>query len=214
MRGRVALGGYPPRAPTDPYVDALDHTVPQVAPSLHHGITPRQTRQSLSGGVSVTPSESSMPLRGFPPTVWLLDASLPIPRVLAGRVPRLPRYYQGTPTSCRPSRRASLPSRGRYHGVTQQFAPAAATCGRRRAWGWSPGGPDRGLFRGDDRSSQVPGEPRYPFALRRAARPPRNGLEQVGRPGSKNMGKRKWGLPRNLGAPVVSTEDFPEGDTE
>ena len=33
-RRRVALGGYPPRAPTDPYVDALDHTVPQVTPSL------------------------------------------------------------------------------------------------------------------------------------------------------------------------------------
>ena len=27
--GRVALGGCPPRAPTDPYVDALDHTVPR-----------------------------------------------------------------------------------------------------------------------------------------------------------------------------------------
>ena len=85
-------------------------------------------------------------------------------RVLVDQVPRFHRYYQGTPTSCRPSRRASLPSHGRYHGVTQQFAPAAAACGRRRAWGWSPGGPDRGLFRGDDRSSQVPGEPRYPFA--------------------------------------------------
>ena len=28
-RGRVALGSYPPRAPTDPYVRALAHTVPQ-----------------------------------------------------------------------------------------------------------------------------------------------------------------------------------------
>jgi hypothetical protein len=27
------------------------------------------------------------------------------------------------------------------------------------------------------------------------------------------MGKRKWGLPRNLGDPVVSTEADPEGDT-
>ena len=31
---RVALGGYPPRAPTDPYVGTLGHTVPQVTPSL------------------------------------------------------------------------------------------------------------------------------------------------------------------------------------
>ena len=27
--GRVALGGCPPRAPTDPYVDTFDHTVPR-----------------------------------------------------------------------------------------------------------------------------------------------------------------------------------------
>jgi hypothetical protein len=32
--GRVALGGRPPRAPTDPYVDTLDHTVPRVMDSL------------------------------------------------------------------------------------------------------------------------------------------------------------------------------------
>ena len=86
-------------------------------------MTPRQTRQLLSAGVSVTLRESSKPLRCCSPSAWLLDASLPIPRVLAGRVPRLPRYYQGTATSCRPSRRASFPSRGRYHGVTHRFAP-------------------------------------------------------------------------------------------
>ena len=34
VAGRVALGGFPPRAPTDPYVDTLDHTVPQVMGSL------------------------------------------------------------------------------------------------------------------------------------------------------------------------------------
>jgi hypothetical protein len=78
---------------------------------------PRQTRESLSAGVAVTPRESSMPPRCFPPTAWSLDASLPIPRVLAGRVPRLPRYYQGTATSCRPSRRTSLPSFGDTTGT-------------------------------------------------------------------------------------------------
>jgi hypothetical protein len=41
----------------------------------------------------------------------------------------------------------------------------------------------------------------------------RNGLERLGRPGSENMRKREWGFPRNLGAPVVSTEAFPDGDT-
>src|SRR5271157_2666404 len=53
--GRVALGGCPPRAPTDPYVDALDHTVPQVTPLLRQGCTPWRTRQSLSAGFTVTP---------------------------------------------------------------------------------------------------------------------------------------------------------------
>ena len=27
--GRVAIGGYPPKAPTDPYVRALTHTAPR-----------------------------------------------------------------------------------------------------------------------------------------------------------------------------------------
>ena len=35
---------------------------------------------------------------------------------------------------------------------------------QRRAWGWSPGIPVRACFRGDDRISQVPGEPPFPFA--------------------------------------------------
>ena len=35
---------------------------------------------------------------------------------------------------------------------------------QRRAWGWSPGIPLREFFRGNDRSSQVPGEPLFPFA--------------------------------------------------
>jgi hypothetical protein len=42
--------------------------------------------------------------------------------------------------------------------------PKAAACDRPRAWGWSPGGPGRDCFRGDDRISQVPGEPPFPFA--------------------------------------------------
>ena len=32
--GQVALGRYRPRAPTDPYVPALEHTVPQIMDSL------------------------------------------------------------------------------------------------------------------------------------------------------------------------------------
>jgi len=97
------------------------------------------------------------------PTGELLDASLPIPRVLAGRVPRLPRYYQGTATSCRPSRRASFPSLGGTTGP-RTFRSRHRCVPRRRAWGCSPGIPIRDFFRGDDRISQVPGEPQFPFA--------------------------------------------------
>ncbi len=93
----------------------------------------------------------------------LLDASLPIPRVLAGRVPRLPRYYQGTATSCRPSRRASFPSLGGTTG-SRTFRSRRRCVPQQRAWGCSPGIPVRGIFRGDDRISQVPGEPQFPFA--------------------------------------------------
>jgi hypothetical protein len=32
--GRVALGGCPPRAPTDPYMHTLEHTAPRVMVSL------------------------------------------------------------------------------------------------------------------------------------------------------------------------------------
>jgi hypothetical protein len=35
---------------------------------------------------------------------------------------------------------------------------------QRQAWGWSLGNPFRAFSRGDDRISQVPGEPRFPSA--------------------------------------------------
>jgi hypothetical protein len=106
-----------------------------------------------------------MPPRCFSPTTWLLDASLPIHRVLAGQVPRIPRYYQGTATSCRPSRRASLPSLGGTTGALGCFRLSR----RRRVRGVGPGvgcpvSPSGIFFRGNDRISQVPGEPQCPFA--------------------------------------------------
>ena len=45
----------------------------------------------------------------------------------------------GAATSCRPSRRASLPSPGRYHGSTRTFRSRCRRVPRRRARGWSPG---------------------------------------------------------------------------
>jgi len=73
------------------------------------------------------------------PTIELLDAPLPSAGSQAVQVPRLPRYYQGAMTSCRPSRRASLPSLG---GTTPAlvFRPHAAERRRGRvSWSWSPG---------------------------------------------------------------------------
>jgi hypothetical protein len=45
------------------------------------------------------------------------DASLPSPGSSRALVPPVRRYYQGTATSCRPSRRASLPSLGGATGT-------------------------------------------------------------------------------------------------
>ena len=142
-------------------------------------MTPRRTRHSLSAGFTVTPGGSSKPPRCFSPTAWLLDASLPIPRVLAGQVPRLPRYYQGTATSCRPSRRASFPSLGGTTGA-RIFRSRRRCVRQRRAWGWSPGIPVREFFRGDDRISQVPGEPQFPFAHVLRPRPAETSLTTCG----------------------------------
>ncbi len=160
----MALGGCPPRAPTDPDVPALEHPVPQVTPLLRHNLASAVTNPYCTiRRHCVDTNGSSMPSRCCLPTGELLDASLPIPRVLAGRVPRLPRYYQGTATSCRPSRRASFPSLGGTTGP--RIVRSRRRCvWQRRAWGCSPGIPVRECFRGDDRISQVPGEPRFPFA--------------------------------------------------
>ena len=91
------------------------------------------------------------------------DASLPSPGSARAIVPPFPRYYQGTATSCRPSRRTSFPSLGGTTGA-RMFRSRHRCVRRRRAWGWSPGIPFREFFRGNDRISQVPGEPQFPFA--------------------------------------------------
>src|SRR4026207_928476 len=44
-RGRVAPGGCPPGAPTDPYVLALEHTAPQIIHSRQG--TPRGCRSAI-----------------------------------------------------------------------------------------------------------------------------------------------------------------------
>jgi len=82
------------------------------------------------------------------------------PRGPGGPVPALPRYYQGATTSCRPSRRASLPSLGGTTRCVLAFAPTAP-----KRNGGGPGvpslrrPPETDWSGGDDRISQVPGRP-------------------------------------------------------
>jgi len=84
-------------------------------------------------------------------------ASLPWLRL--GTVRQIRRYYQGAMTSCRPSCRASLPSLGSTSACTRSVRSWADECAA-QAWSWSPGGSSRECRRGNDRISQVPGEPR------------------------------------------------------
>jgi hypothetical protein len=63
----------------------------------------------------------------FPSNGWYHLASRFPPPGPRGRVPRLRQYYQDATTSCRPSRRTSLPSLGVTTGVLGCFvSPAAA----------------------------------------------------------------------------------------
>ena len=104
--GRVALGSYPPRAPTDPDVRTLAHPVPQptVSPSA---VVPEAIRSSYGDmwfeprcARHVSLNRVCRPTLRFPPQGP--------PR----RVPLLQQYYQSATTSCRSSRRTSLPSFG------------------------------------------------------------------------------------------------------
>ena len=121
----------PTRAPTDPYVLILEHTVPQPTDSPSpkgprgypsefrgHADEPRCVRHvSLGQDCRLT---LRFPRQGPP-----------------GRVPLLQRYYQSATTSCRPSRRTSLPVLGNFKGGFFSFLgiPATLFCERdRRPW--------------------------------------------------------------------------------
>jgi len=62
-----------------------------------------------------------------------------------------------------------------------RFAPGIAACGNAGPGGCSPGIPIRDCFRGDDRNSQVPGEPQFPFAHVLRPRPADASLTLAGR---------------------------------
>jgi hypothetical protein len=81
-----------------------------------------------------------------------------LPWLRAGPVRQLRRYYQGAMTACRPSRRASLPSLGGTSVALVLFAPERTSAPLRPGVG-HPVAPS-GMYRGNDRLSQVLGEPR------------------------------------------------------
>ena len=95
----------------------LTHTVPQAAASSH-GRVCRATHPLAIGcrfGHTVSKFKAFAMLPNNRPAARR-PASLP--RVSAGRIPRLQRYYQGATTSDRSSRRTSFPSFG---GTTSAF---------------------------------------------------------------------------------------------
>ena len=144
----MAPGGCPPEAPTDPYVHALVHTVPQVMVSLC-GLIPSRIRSTAIRGRFVNPVLESNASAGCPAhgsTTW--------------RPASLPRVRADATTSGRPSRRTSFPSLGDTPRDVSSFASTGPRRQNRWTWRSSGAAPPRPRFPiGDDRISQVPGEP-------------------------------------------------------
>src|SRR5262249_43329795 len=83
--------------------------------------------------------------------------------VRAGPVSTLRRYYQGATTSCRPSRRASLPSLGGTTRCVLCFASTGQNATAVDQEFFRFGNPQRRHTHGDDRTSQVLGKPPLPI---------------------------------------------------
>jgi hypothetical protein len=74
----------------------------------------------------------------FLKSVFVIRCLASLPGVRPGTVPPLQRYYQGTMTSCRPSRRTSLPSLGGTTVARHRSLLPYTPCGR-EAWSCLPG---------------------------------------------------------------------------
>jgi hypothetical protein len=154
---RVASGRCRPEALTDPYVLALEQTVPQPtdspppkgprgypSESRRHTDEPRCVRHvSLSRVCRLTPR---FPPQGPPWRVSLLHG-----------------YYQGAMTSCRPFHRISLPSLGGTSAFTRSFRSPADECAA-EAWSCYPGIWGRDFAAETTGSRKFLGKPNYPFA--------------------------------------------------
>src|SRR5262245_39937918 len=119
-----------------------------------------------------------------------------LPWLRPGAVRQLRRYYQGAMTSCRPSRRASLPSLGGTSTFTRSVRSPTDECAA-GAWSWSPGRSGRDYRGGDDRISQVPGGPRLSVC---PVQPTPAGLRAPDQYGAAAwpLGSEKQRLPRKV----------------
>jgi hypothetical protein len=151
----VALGRCRPRAPTDPYVLALEHTVPQIMGSLRVVTHPKSEKRSqMAMNAICGDCFSNAAIRScFVDTMVefrcirrvsqegsMIRRLASLPWLRPGAVRQLRRYYQGAMTSCRPSRRTSLPSLGGTSAFTRSFRSPADEC-TAEARSWSPGAP-------------------------------------------------------------------------
>ena len=118
-----------------------------------------------------------------------------------GRVPLLQRYYQGITTSCRPSHRTSFPSLGGTSVALAVFAPGGRV--RRRGLELVTRYLRPGTRRGDDRISQVPGEPQLsvrhvPNRRRQDCLHQTIKVQQRGPWYDKSKGSRDWVFRRSI----------------
>ena len=86
-----------------------------------------------------------------------------LPWLRSGTVRQFHRYYQGAMTSCRPSRRTSLPSFGGTSASTRSLRSPADECAA-GAWSWSPGVSGREFAEETAGSRKFLGNPDCPFA--------------------------------------------------
>jgi len=82
-----------------------------------------------------------------------------LPWLRSGTVHQIRRYYQDAMTSCRPSRRTSLPSFGGTSAFTRSVRSPADECAA-EAGSWSPGSSGRDVAEEATGSPKVPGGPR------------------------------------------------------